>query len=551
MSLSVNATPSPSLPPVTDSPTPSIATHTPNATQPPTANTVPPDETALLKAYLEAAQRKILHNNAGLITVPPQSTLGQWLGLYRAHLEHPVVQSWLREQHIAPDALLSINPSTGTLSAEVRGATKTFHLTDTSGWGQISGPLLAAAKIIAPGINGDLRVRLREGSVQVSAKVVANFAGVSLPQTLSEARAQIRHLEHKDSFDPIPAEDRLRPANSRSAHALQVQKHSAARYYSTAPQALAYKRLAVDVANNLPGTRAEAKKWADALLLKLTGKPIDSDTVYLNRFKGGESADTVTGWEHKFQEPWSSLRLPEALLKNFSEHDWVPGNLDLDAGLYTQPSGQSEKGGYGKHNQIDLKPSQVMHESWKTDFQAQMTQKIDTFWNTHADGYQIAIKGEFVFQAREQLKMAEARSPAERALQAPEHRFTRGDYRLVMAAAGNLPLDENAALSLEQLKAQAPVKGDTQVHALSIHGFKSSDIVRFSTDDAGRQVLYIPGAKPAFLRFDSLKKLNQWVIEQSQDPKKSQALLAHFSLIDRQDHKPGILPQLGIGLIPA
>ncbi|CAN2972452.1 MULTISPECIES: dermonecrotic toxin domain-containing protein [Pseudomonas] len=550
MSLSINPIPSSaSLPSGIAYPTPSTQTQTPS-TVPPTAKTGQPDETALLKAYLEAAQRKVLHGNAGLITVPPQSTLGQWLGLYRTLLENNVVQSWLREQHVAADTLLSINPSTGTLSAEVEGKTKTFQLSDTSGWGQISGPLLDAAKVIAPGNNGDLRVRLRKDSIQVSAKVVANFEGVTLPQTLTQARAQIRHLEHKDTFDPIPADDRLRPASSRSAQALQEQQHNAAKYYSTAPQALAYKRLAVDVANNLPNTRAEAKKWADDLLLKLTGKPIDSDTVYLNRFKGGESADTATGWEHTFQEPWSSLRLPDALLKNFSEHDWVPGNLDLDAGLYTQPAGQSEKGGYGKHNQIDLKPSQVMHESWKTDFQTQMTQKFDAFWSAHTDDYQTVIKGEFVSQAREQLKSAEAGSSAERALQAPEHQFTRGDYSLVMAAANNIPLDENTPLSLEQLKAKAPVNSTPQVHALDIHGFKSSDILRFSNDDAGRQVLYIPGAKPAFLRFDSLDKLNQWVIDQTKDPKKSQSLLAHFSLADRQNRKPSVFIQLASGAVP-
>lgn len=550
MSLSLNPTPSPSLPSGLATAISDTQAQTSAAPPPSTAKTAQPDETALLKAYLDAAQRKVLHGNAGLITVPPQSTLGQWLGLYRTHLENAVVQAWLREQHVAPNTLLSINPSTGTLSFEVSGKKNTFHLSDTSGWGQISGPLLGAAKVIAPGNNGELRVRLGEDPMQVCAKVVANFEGISLPQTLSQARAQIRHLEHKDTFDPIPADDRLRPASSRSAHALQVQKHNAANYYSSAPQALAYKRLAVDVANNLPNTRAEAKKWADDLLLKLTGKPIDSDTVYLNRFKGGETADTATGWEHSFQEPWSSLRLPDALLKNFSEHDWVPGNLDLEAGLYTQPAGQSEKGGYGKHNQVDLKPSQVMHESWKTDFQTQMTQKFDAFWSAYTDDYQTAIKGEFVSQAREQLKQAEARLPAEQALQAPEYQFTRDDYRLVMGAVNNLPLDENAPLSLEQLKAKAPVNGATQVNALDIHGFTSSDIVRFSADDAGRQVLYIPGAKPAFLRFDSLEKLNQWVIEQTLDPKKSESLLAHFSLIDHQDHKPDALTQIGIGLVP-
>lgn len=548
MSLSLNPTHRLSLPPVVANSTSTIqAQATPT---PATAKTAQPDETALLKAYLEAAQRKVLYGNAGLITVPPQSTLGQWLGLYRMHLENAVVQGWLREQHFAPDTLLSINPSTGTLSAEVEGKTKTFHLSDTSGWGQISGPLLDAAKVIAPGNNGDLRVRLGKDAIQVSARVVANFEGVSLPKTLSQARAQIRHLEHKDTFDPVPADDRLRPASSRSAHALQVQRHNAANYYSTAPQALAYKRLAVDVADNLPNTRAEAKKWADDLLLKLTGKPIDSDTVYLNRFKGGESADTATGWEHTFQEPWSSLRLPDALLKNFSEHDRVPGNLDLEAGLYTQPAGQSEKGGYGKHNQIDLKPSQVMHESWKTDFQTQMTQKIDHFWSTHNEEYETTIKGEFIFQARKQLKSAEGRSPLERSLQAPEHQFTRDDYRLVMGAVSNLTIDENAPITVKQLQAKVPVNGSVQAHALSLHGVTSSDIVRFSAGDGGRQVLYIPGAEPAFLRFDSMEKLDQWLVEQAKDPAKREALAAHFPMIYRQDQTKSFVERAAKVLMP-
>lgn len=548
MPLSVNPTSFSSLPSPVANPTSNTQAQTPPAS--PAPKVVNSDETALLKAYLEAAQRKVLHGNAGLITVPPQSTLGQWLGLYRTHLENSVVQSWLREQHVAPDTLLSINPSTGTLSFEISGKKKTIHLSDTSGWGQISGPLLAAAKVIAPGNNGELRVRLGNDAIQVSAKVVANFEGVSLPKTLSQARAQIRHLEHKDTFDPIPADDPLRPASSRSAQALQVQKHNAANYYSTAPQTMAYKRLAVDVANNLPNTRAEAKKWADDLLLKLTGKPIDSDTVYLNRFKGGESADTATSWEHTFQEPWSSLRLPDALLKNFSEHDWVPGNLDLEAGLYTQPAGQSQKGGYGKHNQIDLKPSQVMHESWKTDFQAHMTQKIDHFWSTHNDEYETAIKGEFIFQARKQLKSAEGSPPLERSLQAPEHQFTRDDYCLVMGAVSNLTLDENAPITVKQLQAKAPANGNVQAHALSLHGVTSSDIVRFSAADGGRQVLYIPGAEPAFLRFDSMEKLDQWLIVQAKDPAKREALAAHFPMIYRQDQTKSFVERAAKVLMP-
>lgn len=517
--------------------------------------TTSPHETALLNAYIAAVQRKVLHNDAGLVTVPPQSTLGQWLELYRAQVEHPVVQGWMRDQKIDPSTLLSIDPFKGTLTVGVDAQTKTFSLSDTSGWGQVSGPLLAAAKVIAPENKGALRVRFGDGDTQVSAKVVANFQGIALPVSRSKASEQIRHLEQQKAFDPIPTDDRARLASSRSTAALEVHKKNAATFYSSAPQALEYKRLAVDVATNLPDTRAEAKKWAEALIFKLTGKHVDADTLYFNRFDNYNTplnGATASGAEHLNDEPKSSLLLPDALLKNFSEHDAIPGELDAHAGLYTVGYGAGATGGYGARNEFPLAPSKLMHESWKTDFQGQMDEKIDKFWSRHTENYEAKVKGEFAYQARKQLRAAEAKPAAEQAVQAPEHRFTRDDYRLVMGAASNLPLDENAPLSVEQLKAKAPVNDVVKAYALNIHGITSSDIVRFSADDGSRQVIYIPGAVPAFLRFDSLEQLNKWITNQADDPKKREALAAHFPLASRQDHthKPGVGESILAGLIP-
>ncbi|WP_242001085.1 dermonecrotic toxin domain-containing protein [Pseudomonas sp. CFBP13509] len=509
-----------------------------------------PHETALLNEYLAAVQSKVLGNNPGLIKVPPESNLGQWLEVYRAQLQHPVVQGWMRDQKIDQNTLLTVNPRTGTLTAMADGNMKTFSLTDNSGWGQVSRPLLEAAKIIAPGTVEKLQVRFGEDYIQVRAGLVANFQGERLPTSLAEARTQIRRLEHNKAFDPIPPDDPVRPANQRSAQALEQLKLSAETFYTHAPQALAYKHLAVEVAETLPNVRAQAKQWAESVIFNLTGKHVDADTLYLNRFNGSQSASTATGWEHKGEEPTASLRLPDALLKNFSENDWVPGNLDSQAGLYIDGPGKSETGGYGAHNQFPLAPSVLMHTSWKTDFQSVMTQKIDDFWNTHSNDYQTAIKGEFAYQARKQLKTAAARPPAEQALQAPEYRFTREDYRLVMGAASNLPLDENAPINVEQLKAEAPVKGAVQAHAFNIKGFLSNDIVRFSAADGGRQVLYIPGSEPAFLRFDSLEKLDQWVIDQTKDPKKRESLMTHFPLIARQDHEHGTIEKLAKVFMP-
>ncbi|WP_410721389.1 hypothetical protein, partial [Burkholderia sp. SIMBA_048] len=63
----------------------------------------------------------------------------------------------MSDQKINQATPVYVDPFKGTLSAEVGGEMKTFSLSDTSGWGQVSGPLLAAAKVIAPEDKGPLR----------------------------------------------------------------------------------------------------------------------------------------------------------------------------------------------------------------------------------------------------------------------------------------------------------------------------------------------------------------------------------------------------------
>ncbi|AKA80661.1 dermonecrotic toxin domain-containing protein [Pseudomonas synxantha] len=319
---------------------------------------------------------------------------------------------------------------------------------------------------------------------------------------------------------------------------------------SMARQKADYKQLLQTTHAALPNVRDEAKQWAEDMVFTLTGRKIDADTIFLNRFQQAQSANTVTGWEHVGEEPTVSQALPDALLSNFNEHDSLPGVLDQQAGLYKAGSGQSTKGGYGAHNQCALTPSQLMHESWKSDFQTHMTQKLESFWRDHGDDYRTLLKGEFVYQARQQLKAYERASPAERAQMPAEQRFTRDDYRLVMGAASNLPLADNQALTVEQLRAQAPVKGVVLTHLLDINGLPANDILRFTAIDDGParqlrdrrdgvQILYIPGHQPAFLRFDSLTAMDQWVAAQGRDADKRKALEGHFALRDRQDNEVG------------
>lgn len=158
-----------------------------------------------------------------------------------------------------------------------------------------------------------------------------------------------------------------------------------------------------------------------------------------------------------------------------------------------------------------------MKALWKADFQTIMSQTIDDFWQDHADNYRTVLKGVFIYKASEQLKSQEAKLPVERALQPPEHQFTQSDYKQLMRAVNGEEVPENQPVSFEQLQAISPVTGDVQAHAFDINGFKSNDIVRFTLPGEGPkkyvngrldgvQILYIPDAEPAFLKFTSLKK---------------------------------------------
>ncbi|MEX5580531.1 dermonecrotic toxin domain-containing protein [Pseudomonas lurida] len=509
------------------------------------ASLAPPGDAQLVQRFTGEWQKKMEGGTAGLVTVPAQTTLGQWLALYGALLETPVVKNWMRDQNIDPGTL-KIVPSTGAMSATVAGNTKNFSLTDNSGWRQIAGPLLEAGKVIAPSAKQSLSVSFDQGVAAVSLKVVAKFYGESTPANVAACMPRIEQLNRQKSFDAVPDE-------RQSAYALEALRRNAAKAYAVAPAKLAYTRLATGVAKAVPEPRAQAKQLAEKILRENLSteqlaklEPLDADKLYLNRFQGGVAPSTArSGWDHPGEEPKRSLTLTEAVLSNFTEHDWLPGELDNNAGIYVDGPGQSKKQGYGAHNEVAIDPSTFMRAVWKADFQGEMTQKIDAFWAEHGTDYRTASKGEFVNQARQQLKAQDAKSASERASQAGEHQFTRSDYQLVMKAVSNVPADPKAPATLEQLQAEAPTEGKVRAHVFDINGWPSN-IIRFADADDGqynyennrrdgRQILYLPGATPAFLRFDSLKKMDDWVVEQAKDPKKREALASHFSLYNRQD----------------
>lgn len=501
------------------------------------------EDALLAERYSRALQQDPKPTVPLRLEVPAHSVMGAWLALYRSHLEQPVVVQWLRDQGIDP-ATVRITPATGSLSASVNGSPKSFSLTDDSGWRVIASPLVAAAKVIAPGPQQQLARPVGNPAFTATADEIGVFYG----EQPNPGAARLATLKAQGGFD-YPAPDEALQSTSRSMKSLAHHEQLAASYYAPLAKAAAdkvraqreaerYNDLLNTTGQALPVVRNEAKKWADKIIReKYPDWHGDSDKVFLNRFDGtASSAQTATGWEH-MEEPSSSMRLPDALLHNFNEKDQQPGDLDLKTGLYTVGSGHGKEG-YGLHNQFTMAPSEVMKDSWKTDFQEQFSQQLATFWNDHRDDYRTLLKGEFVRQARQQLKAFDSASSAEKQNIPAEQRLTRENYQRVMAAvAGNVPLDANQPLTLDQLRAEAPVETrHGVVHALVINGMFSSDILRISKSHDSEQILYIPGHEPAFLCFQSPQAMDQWIADQGNDPQKRKNLASHFRLKDRQDN---------------
>ncbi|TFY86224.1 hypothetical protein DYL61_28215 [Pseudomonas nabeulensis] len=499
-------------------------------------------DASLAEGYRRALQQQPQPFLAPRIEVPPHSVMGAWLTLYRSHLEQPVVSQWMRDQGIDP-ATVVITPTTGILSANVKGQTKQFTLDDDSGWRSLSSPLIAAAKVIAPGPEQQLARPVGNPGFTATPDQIGAFYG----EAPNPGEARLATLKAQGGFD-FPAPDTAAQLTSRSLKSLERHEHLATAHYAALNKVAAataratrekerYLQLMLTTGQALPVLRNEAKKWAEKIILEQTGQTVDADKIFLNRFEGtATSAPTATGWEHTDQEPSSSLALPDALLKNFNEKDRVPGDLDLLSGLYTVGKGHG-KAGYGAHNQFPLAPSQLMKAALNTDFQARFTQQLEAFWEHHNLDYRATLKGEFVNQARQQLKAYESATPAERQEIPMEHRLTREDYRHILSAvAANLPLNETQPLTLDQLRAEAPVEAShASVHALVINGALSSDILRLNKLKGGQQILYIPGHQPAFLSFNSVAQMDQWIAEQGNDPEKRKRFASHFRLVDRQD----------------
>jgi hypothetical protein len=305
---------------------------------------------------------------------------------------------------------------------------------------------------------------------------------------------------------------------------------------ATSEAYIGYLNIAQNIARKKPDLRTEARSYMRSQVKALTGKDVDPDHTWLHRFDNASSnGQAYSGWRH-IGKPINSQTLTDLALNNFTVEDESasPGSLDEFNGFYTD--GPDSTNVYDVRNELPLLPSTLMKRDWAVDFYTQYKSKMDAFSEKHRADYRTMLKGQFIADARKQLQ---ERSTTWRS----------SDYNLVMSQAtqGTLPhLKYNSGwngkipmtpLTLSQLKAENPAKGT--VHRFDIYGYPSTDILRFydpkSKNGNTRQILYIPGGQPAFIGFNDVNALNQWVVDQAKDPEKRSTLASHFSLYDRQD----------------
>ncbi len=141
---------------------------------------------------------------------------------------------------------------------------------------------------------------------------------------------------------------------------------------------------------------------------------------------------------------------------------------------------------------------------------------FDAYWKRVGHNWPLLARYRFVEQARH------ARASGV---------LTQEQYEQVMAGgASNVPLD--GPIKVWQLRAGRP--RSVQVRHFDIHGYTSSDLLRFVSPGKG-EVLYIPEGKPAFVAFSDEADLRRWVVKQANDPRALDDLMSRFSLYDQQD----------------
>lgn len=189
-----------------------------NAQVPDTPEVRAAADAKLSKPYALALATRSYHTSIAPpdLSIPAESTLGRWRTELDNAFKSREFLTWAKAQGLDTKSL-KLDPLLSELTGTVDGKTKTFSLSDDSGWTDVSRVILSIARAIAPGRGQAFSYPWSEGKVPLY--VVGRFYGMPIDLSPAQAAAHRKKLQKGEppQFPP------LRYGEQRSVVALAVQ----------------------------------------------------------------------------------------------------------------------------------------------------------------------------------------------------------------------------------------------------------------------------------------------------------------------------------------
>lgn len=254
------------------------------------------------------------------------------------------------------------------------------------------------------------------------------------------------------------------------------------------------RQTALKFVSDYPDVYGQAWATARQLLLELTGKTLNPDKVWWHRFDGAASSPhTFTGWRHVGM-PVESMTLVQLLMHRFTAHDQSAlDELQLYGGFY---SDGPQHGSFDEHNEIAVLPRRLLERFWALDFASAYRQRVDGFWESHAQAFCELARVRFLAAARLALRSGE---------------LSLDDVQvLVRAVTPIAEVPEAVTPAVLQRSRQLGIR------SFALGGFESSQVLRI-IDGNGWQIVYAPGLRKPFKICRSERELYEWVRSQLAD----------------------------------
>ncbi|MGL4539635.1 MAG: dermonecrotic toxin domain-containing protein [Candidatus Rhabdochlamydia sp.] len=200
--------------------------------------------------------------------------------------------------------------------------------------------------------------------------------------------------------------------------------------------------------------------------------------------------------------------LTEAALSNYREEHFFYSYAKRI--IYQDLSGEGE---YTSSDQlVNILPKDIEEIIQKEDLNTLHKNKLDIFWNAHADRIKYFIKYRYLQQVLEEHQKGT---------------LSEDDFKTLTEIAFY-------SLSLEQEEWAGFINPDINIQLVSIGGYQSTDLFLFCDINKPKVILYIPGNTEAFFVFASYEECICFLEETAKTSTHWQKLLSsHFSMDDQ------------------